>query len=121
MREETIAGYVGKGGRHILSVHKFLCTQRGVVISRRAPILGLIGHRRPLTAVITFNRIAICAARVSTADRVIDVEDVTRESRRAIGNTASILYSCGGVHSFVGLPRIRISLDGINNFFIRRE
>jgi len=38
-------------------------------LSRRVSIIGLIGRRRPLTVVITFNRLAICAARVSTADR----------------------------------------------------
>lgn len=50
---------------------QFVRARRRVVISRRVPIHGLIGRRRPLTAVITFNRIAICAARVSTADWVI--------------------------------------------------
>jgi len=40
---------------------------------------GLISRRRPLTAVITFNRLAICAARVSTADRIKRVEDITIE------------------------------------------
>lgn len=70
----------GEETRNDLSVYKFLRTRRNVVISRRVSMRGLIGRRRPLTAVITFNRLATCAARVSTADR-ISAEHVTTGKR----------------------------------------
>lgn len=60
-----------------MSVHKFLSAREETSLSLteyRYP--GLIGRRRPLTAVITSNRLAICAARVSTADRT-NARDVT--------------------------------------------